>query len=255
MKGGKSKRSTIKKNKKHTSGKRATRNRGSKNPRTRIENIIMGAIGPYKNHCAAFGNSSGPSTSNYINVCKLGIGVVKLEKNMEQWDEITKGILAYDRAETNGAYLGQLNIVAASSFIGPDGALWGYELADNTRSERPMYSIQGVPIYDIKPLLEAGEALLGSNQDSTRYYMQTRDDSNVGARFALRPGEIQPCAVKSAKNQGSGVIWCAIGIGYPVERLINKVAKLFYEDAGFFSSPENPSKKFINECEKNLKRK
>jgi len=255
MKSTKSKRSTIKKHKKHTSEKRATGKQRSKNPQTRIENIIMGAIGPYKKNCAAFGNPSGPRTPNYINVCKLDIGVIKLDKTTKQWDEITKGILAYDRAETNGAYLGQLNIVAASSFIGPHGALWGYELADNTRSERPMYSIKGVPIYDIKPLLQAGEALLGSNQDSTRYYMQTRDDSNIGTRFAILPGEIQPCAVKSAKHKGGGVIWCAIGIGFPIERLMDKVAKLFYEDAGFFSSPNNPSKKFISDCEKKLEKK
>ena len=232
-----------------------TKKRRSRKPETRIEKVIMGAIGPYQKNCAAFGNPSGPKTPNYVNVCKLGVGKVKLDKTTDKWDDITKGILAYDRAETNGAYLGQLNVVAASSFIGPHGALWGYELADNTRNEHPMYSVEDVPIYDIEPLLKAGEALLGSNQDSTSYYVQTTDIPDVGSRFAILPGEIQPCAVKSAKHNGGGVIWCAMGIGFPIERLADKVAKLFYEDAGFFNSPKNPTQDFISGCERKLKKR
>ena len=234
---------------------RKTKKRRPRKPETRIEKVIMGSIGPYKKNCAAFGNPNGPKTPNYINVCKLGVGKVKLDKTTEKWDDVTKGILAYDRAETNGAYLGQLNVVAASSFIGPHGALWGYELADNTRNESPMYSIKDVPIYDIAPLLKAGEALLGSNQYSTSYYDQTADNPDVGHRFAILPGEIQPCAVKSAKHNGGGVIWCAMGIGFPVEELMDKTAKLFYEDAGFFSSPKNPTEAFISDCERKLKKK
>ena len=237
------------------STKKRTRKISSRGPQNRIEKIIMGAIGPYKENCAAFGNPSGPNTPNYVNICKLGVGKIKLDKTTNNWDDVTKGILSYDRAETNGAYLGQLNVIAASSFIGPHGALWGYELADNTRNESPMYSVKGVPIYDIEPLLEAGEALLGTNQESTSYYAQTKDAPNIGTRFAILPGEIQPCAVKSAKHSGSGVIWSAIGIGFPVESLIDKVAKLFYEDAGSFNSSKNPTKEFISNCERKLKDK
>ena len=218
----------------------------------RVERIIMGAIGPYQDNCAAFGNPAGPATPNYINVCKLGIGKIKLDSKSDAWDEVTKGILSYDRAETNGAYLGQLNVVAASSFIGPHGALWGYEVADNTRNEKPMYSVEGVPVYSIDPLLAAGEALLGTNQESTSYYGQTRDTPAVGARFSVLPGEIQPCAVKSAKHRGAGVIWSAMGIGFPKKDLIEKVAKLFYEDAGFFPSSMPPTEAFIRECEDKL---
>ncbi|ANS04283.1 histidine decarboxylase, pyruvoyl type [uncultured Mediterranean phage] len=241
---------------KRTRKKRGGEKRGGENQKIkRMENIILGAIGPYKKNCAAFGNPSGPHTHNYINICKLGIGKVKLDKSTQGWDTITKGILAYDRAETNGTYLGQLNVVAASSFIGPYGALWGYDIANNTNNANAMYSIDNVPIYDIDPLLEAGEALFGTNQKTTEYYGQMQNTSTIGSRFYIMPGEIQPCAVKSAKKEGSGVIWSAIGIGIPVDSLLDKVARLFYEDAGSFSSPENPTQQFIEESKQKLDQK
>ena len=231
------------------------KNSRSKNNETRrIENIIMGAVGPYENNCAAFGNPAGPKTPNYINVCKLSIGKIPLDKSTNKWDMVTKGILAYDRAETNGAFLGQLNVLAASSFISPHGALWGYDLANNIH-ESSMYKISGVPIYSITPLLEAGEALFGSNQKTTKYYGQTEDKSQIGPRFYIMPGEIQPCAVKSAKLSGAGIIYSAIGIGIPINALSNKVARLFYEDAGSYETSGNPTEQFIKETEQKLQAK
>ena len=222
--------------------------------KSRIQKNLLGAIGPYKKNCAAFGNPSGPKTPNYVNICKLGLGKIKLDKSTQNWDEVTKGILAYDRAETNGAFLGQLNVIAASSFIGPHGLLWGYDIANNTGKSKPTSIINKVPIYDIDPLLKAGEALFGTNQQTTEYYGQTKD-STVGPRFYIMPGEIQPCAVKSAKKSGSGVIWSAIGIGIPINSLGSKVARLFYEDAGSYSSTENPTAKFIKDSKKKLEEK
>ena len=220
----------------------------------RIKEIIMGTIGPYKKHCAAFGNPSGPKTPNYINICKLGLGKMKIDASTKQWDTTTKGILAYDRAETDSAYLGQVNVISASSFIGPSGALWGYDLANNTHNSTPMYSIDGIPIYNIHPLLEAGEALFGTNQQTTRYFAQSHN-SKIGPRFYVMPGEILPCAVKNASLEGSGVIWSAIGIGIPTIDLSDKVARLFYEDAGFFKSKTDPAELFVQECSTKLERK
>jgi len=233
------------------------KNRGDKiKEKERIKKNLLGAIGPYKNNCAAFGNPSGPKTPNYVNVCKLGLGKIKLDKTTEKWDSITKSILAYDRAETNGAFLGQLNVVAASSFISPHGLLWGYDIANNVTNIKSKFTIKGVPIYDIQPLLEAGESLFGTNQKTTEYYGQT-ENSLIGPRFNIMPGEIQPCAVKNAKMgvKGHGVLWSAIGIGIPIDSLADKVARLFYEDAGTYFSSENPTKKFIEDSRKKLEKK
>ena len=203
----------------------------------RIEKIIKGAVGPYRQHCAAFGNPSGPKTPNYINICKLSIGKIPINKNTKHWDTITKGILAYDRAETNDAFLGQLNVVAASSFISPHGALWGYDLA-KTEPGASIFSIKNVPVFSIEPLLDAGEALFGNNQHSTKYFGQMGNPTIRGLRYYVNPGEIQPCAVKSTNTNRPGVIWSAIGVGIPVDTLANKVARLFYEDAGAYSTKD-----------------
>ena len=244
-------------NKTRKNNKNSKNSKNSKNKTKeikRIENIITGAVGPYENNCAAYGNPSGPKTPNYINVCKLSIGKIPIDNTTKKWDMVTKGILAYDRAETNGAFLGQLNVVAASSFISPHGALWGYDLANNIH-ESSTYKIAGVPIYSINPLLEAGEALFGSNEKTTKYYGQTEEKPQLGPRFYIMPGEIQPCAVKSAKLSGAGIIYSAIGVGIPINALSNKVARLFYEDAGSYETSGNPTKQFIKETEQKLQTK
>ena len=227
---------------------------GKKSEKERIEKNLLGVIGPYKKNCAAFGNPSGPKTPNYVNVCKLGLGKIKLDKTTKKWDDITKNILAYDRAETDGTFLGQLNVVAASSFISPHGLLWGYDIANNVNNIKSKFIISKVPVYDIQPLLKAGAALFGTNQKTTKYLGQT-EDSKIGPRFYIMPGEIQPCAVKSGKMAEPGVIWSAIGVGIPIDSLADKVARLFYEDVGSYSSSENPTKKFIENSRKKLEEK
>ena len=229
----------------------------------RREQIVAGIVGPYQDHCSSFLNPAGPSTPNYINVCKLSIGIVKIGKYTKTWDSTTKGILSYDRAETNDAYLGQLNIVAASSFISPEGLLWGHDIAAVPLGKPARGYIRGVPIHSINPLLEAGQALLGNNRHSTRYLGQTGTKYIRGLRFYIRPGEIQPCAVKSATGQGPGVIWCAMAIAIPIDSQRSRTACLFYEDAGFYAFPGtlairktgSPPKAFIAAAKRKLERK
>jgi len=43
--------------------------------------------------------------------------------------EVLDSVLAYDRAEVEDIYLGQINMSLVSSFSGPEGLIWGYDCA------------------------------------------------------------------------------------------------------------------------------
>ena len=96
-------------------------------PMNRVD-VVNGAVGPFDDYCDGYGNP-GSSGGGYISVLKLSTGTVA--KTM---DSVLEGIVSYDRAEKNDAYAGQINMIAASSFSGPNGAVWGYDLARTTAS-------------------------------------------------------------------------------------------------------------------------
>jgi histidine decarboxylase len=87
------------------------------------EDLIKGAIGPFDDYADGYGNP-GTSGLGYISVLKLETGKVKADM-----DKVLEGIVSYDRAETNGSYIGQINMIAASSFNGLNGLVWGYDIA------------------------------------------------------------------------------------------------------------------------------
>ena len=91
-------------------------------PMNRAE-VVNGAVGPFDDYCDGYGNP-GSSGIGYVSVLKLSTGTVA--KTM---DSVLEGIVSYDRAEKNDAYAGQINMIAASSFSGLNGAVWGYDLA------------------------------------------------------------------------------------------------------------------------------
>ena len=88
-----------------------------------LDEVVNGAIGPFDDYCDGYGNP-GASGLGYISVLKLSTGTVV--KNL---DTVLESIVSYDRAEKNDAYAGQINMLAASSFNGINGAVWGYDLA------------------------------------------------------------------------------------------------------------------------------
>ena len=91
-------------------------------PITRAQ-VVKGAVGPFDDYCDGYGNP-GASGIGYISVLKLSTGTVA-----KTLDTVLEGIVSYDRAEKNDAYAGQINMIAASSFTGINGAVWGYDLA------------------------------------------------------------------------------------------------------------------------------
>ncbi|MBF0273781.1 MAG: histidine decarboxylase, pyruvoyl type [Nitrospinae bacterium] len=201
-----------------------------------LKDVVNGAVGPFDDYCDGYGNP-GASGNGYISVITLSTGVV------EQNHAIDKGltdIIAFDRAEAGyqtkagGSYIGQINMIQASSFCGLNGAIWGYHLADNfsQKNETPYCEVVGaygkkIPVYDMQPLIDAGQALFG-----------TRDDK----KFPLLPGASVLCAEKShsvsvpnisikPRLKGKvGFVWCALGLAIAKNR--NETANLFMEDTG-----------------------
>ncbi len=183
-----------------------------------LEEVVDGAVGPFDDCADGYGNS-GASGLGYISVLKLETGIVK-----HDMDEGLEGIVSYDRAEATGAYVGQINMIAASSFNGCAGAVWGYHLAKEDSladgSAKPLFTrARGdgfdIPVYSVEPLLRAGKALFG-----------TADER----RFAPLPGSHVICAVKSKTISGPNSVWCAIALAIAEDR--EKDSNLFIEDCG-----------------------
>jgi len=183
-----------------------------------LEEIVEGAVGPFDEFCDGYGNS-GATGNSYISVLKLETGTV--EKRL---DHILEGIVSYDRAEANGTYIGQINMIAASSFNGCNGAVWGYDLAKNEEIAngtlkplftKPRHDGVEVPVYSVEPLLDAGQRLFGTVDDR---------------RFPIIPGGHAICAVKDETVLGPTAVWCAIALAIVEDPQQNSY--LFIEDAG-----------------------
>ena len=183
-----------------------------------LKQVVNGAVGPFEDYCDGYGNP-GASGVGYISVLTLSTG--KVAKKM---DHVLEGIVSYDRAEANDAYVGQINMIAASSFCGLNGAVWGYHLAKEPSiadgSLKPMMTKKRhdgaeLPIYPVTPLLNAGERLFGSDQ---------------ARRFPLLPGAHVICAVKDLTVPGPTSVWCAIALAIAEDR--ERDSNLFIEDVG-----------------------
>lgn len=188
------------------------------------------AIGPFDKYCDGYGRP-GAKGLGYVCVLKVSTGVVK--KND---DTLVDGIVAYDRAEANDAYIGQINMETASSFCGLTGNVWGYDLARaggiGGKGEKPMFTLKQydgtpLPVFNGGPLLMAGQALFGVEQKR---------------RFPPAPGSHVICANKSLTrsrpkkgkpdpNKGEAYgVWCYVAVSIAKDR--NTQADLFIEDAG-----------------------
>ncbi len=180
--------------------------------------VIYGAIGPFDDYCDGYGNP-GSSGAGYICVLKLSTGTVA-----RKMDTVLDGIVSYDRAEKNDAYAGQINMIAASSFCGLNGAVWGYDAARHddlaAGSVRPImqrtrHDGAALPVYPVAPLLEAGERLFGTE---------------ASRRFPLLPGSHVTCATKDITVSGPTSVWSAIALAIAEDR--QRDSSLFIEDVG-----------------------
>ena len=176
--------------------------------------VINGAIGSDDAYCMGYLNPDA-SGLGYISTLKLSVGTV----DVRGLDDVTERIVAYDRCEKNDAYIGQINMLTASSFCGLNGAVWGYDLAvaEDLRAQKlydqKLATGRAIPVYSVAPLLDATVRLFG-----------------IGAqrRFPPMPGAHVVCANKDTNMRGPGWVWSAIALAILADRSTG--ANLFIED-------------------------
>ncbi len=208
-------------------------------PALTLEQVVNGAVGPFARYCDGYGNP-GASGLGYISLLKLEVGLSPADM-----DPVLAGIVSYDRAETRGTYIGQTNMITASSFNGLNGAVWGYHLAKAdaiaSGALKPLFQAKRpdgkqIPVYPMDPLLEAGRKLLGTAK---------------ARRFPLLPGAQVICAVKSHTVQGPGSVWCAAALALSQDR--NLAANLFIEDVGQDAPPAGKARQaFVRRLQRHI---
>ena len=190
-----------------------------------------------KRYCIGYQNVD--TQGYYLTTTKLECGKVKIGDNIPINDEVLPGIVAYDRAQKNGAYIGQINAISVSSFSGPGSGVWGYDYAkaDGLRSaeiydkkeiDLPTGKIKlpkDVPVYEIYPLLDATQELFGTVD-------------NRKQKFPPMPGCHVASAAKSANSlldenniPRAGYVWSYIALCIAEDRTND--SSLFVEDCGF----------------------
>ena len=182
--------------------------------------VISQAIGPSRQFCMGYMTPGGGE--GYISTLKLSVGTV----DVKDLDAVTEYIVSYDRCEKNDAYLGQVNLIKSSLFCGQNGAVWGFDLAMHDdiakRKEIPIYmqaQPEGadVPVYNIRPLLEATERLFGRENER---------------RYPVMPGAHAISSSRHIVARGPVWVWAIIALAIPKDRSIG--ACLFAEDAGTY---------------------
>lgn len=222
-----------------------------KERRVRAPRIDKTAISPYENYCDGYG-APGAQGNGYVSVLKVSVGTVEKTDNF-----LLDGIVSYDRAEINDAYVGQINMLTASSFCGIAGQVWGHDLAAHNdiidKKIKPVLEIDQydgskLHVYDAKPLLEAGIELFGTEKER---------------RFTLLPGAHTICANKGVtayrpkedrplKEGEAYGVWCFIALSLSADR--DNCADLFIEDAGLWTKNDSAEdlKAFLEEHRKSV---
>ena len=222
-----------------------------KERRVRAPRIDKTAISPYENYCDGYG-APGAQGNGYVSVLKVSVGTVEKTD-----DFLLDGIVSYDRAEINDAYVGQINMLTASSFCGIAGQVWGHDLAAHNdiidKKIKPVLEIDQydgskLHVYEAKPLLEAGIELFGTEKER---------------RFTLLPGAHTICANKGVtayrpkedrplKEGEAYGVWCFIALSLSADR--DNCADLFIEDAGLWTKNDSAEdlKAFLEEHRKSV---
>ena len=182
------------------------------------ETILKNTISPYDQYCSGYGGD-GP----YLVALVIGQGIFT-KTFSHTGSNLLDSIVAYDRAEIDGAYIGQINMITVSSFCGPQGLIWGYDIGKTEcppisfLSDKDLAPFSGITIRNGAALHNAAKMLFGTNTDR---------------HFPLLPGSHVPCAGKFRYFEGPTSIYSAAAIGIPNNRETN--ACLFMEDVGEFT--------------------
>lgn len=154
----------------------------------------------------------------------LGMNVTTAKVPIElatAWSDGLDRINAFDKAEVNRVWMGQINRIEVSSFCSPDGLIWGHDVVSAGCLETdPLFIIKrsgaNLPVFSADPLIDASAALFGDSS---------------GPRWPLAPGTLCPAASKYTILHGAGTVFatCAVGLRVPGARSAN----ILMEDTGY----------------------
>jgi histidine decarboxylase len=177
--------------------------------------IARASIGPDDQFCVGYNGTGG-----YFLGLVLSVGKAK-ERFSPRGSFMLDSILAFDHAEVKDAYLGQINMITVSSFCGPQGVIWGYDVARNILPPSPW------PAWELPEELEGTKIIWGERiREATRLLFGTARKRH----FPLLPGSHVNCACKYKVARGPTWIYAAVGIGIPEDRA--GAACLLMEDVG-----------------------
>lgn len=204
---------------------------------TSLSETVRNAVGPFEAYCDGYGNPGAKGTG-YVSVITLHIG--KAPKTLTLAGQNGKGLdgtVAFDKAESSEAYVGQINLIVASSFSGINGVIWGYDIAkadELTRSPIvPLFTLQHglteTPVYSMEPLLDAGKRLFGTREEK---------------RFPILPGAHIVAAHKEIIVDGPTTAWCGMALGIANDR--SRDANLFMELCGELKPRSHEKRKYFS---------
>lgn len=177
--------------------------------------VLRSSISPEREFCIGYTGQGG-----YCIAPVISIGSTR-ETLSRGGSEMLDAIVAYDDAEVEDTYIGQINMITVSSFCGPQGVIWGYDMAWNGVPSQPLLNeveaaeFEGMSIINGEPLRQSSRMLFGTRSRK---------------HFPLQPGSHVPCAAKYRSYRGHTVIYAAVAIGIPEDR--GRQACLFMEDVG-----------------------
>jgi histidine decarboxylase len=178
--------------------------------------ILRNAASPYALYCEGFGNND--SKGCYINTPLIAAGTARLKGSYDR-SLVLEQIQAFDTAQAEGAYIGQINLIQVSSFCGPNGLIWGHDVMESPK--RPVSpdevtrNTMGVPVYDADSLFAASARLFGTAKRR---------------RFPIIPGSLVPAAYKTISEIGPTILYGGLGIGIASDKASS--ASLFMEYVG-----------------------
>lgn len=189
----------------------------------RIYRILQEAQNSEEGYSIGF--NAGVQSKHYI----MGVNIA-VSKQKQQFCHVGSDLLdhinVFDKAETEVAYMGQINMIKVSSFCGPEGIIWGYHIFKPKNLYTRYNFIKDVeqsgtriPVYSVWPLVEALTRLFGTVNNK---------------RFILKPGSHVPCASKVIVAKGKSLIFVALGIGIAEDQNLN--ANLMMEDVGIIEN-------------------
>lgn len=195
---------------------------GRGNRRFSPSEIVRASIGPDEQFCVGYNGTGGYFLGLVVSVGKTA------RKFSPSGSSLLDSILAFDQAEVKDAYLGQINMITVSSFCGPQGVIWGYDVARDMLPFNPLAApvlpeeLEGIRILWADRVREATRLLFGTARKR---------------HFPLLPGSHVNCACKYKTARGPVLMYAAVGIGIPEDRSL--AACLLMEDVGCLEGLEN----------------